>query len=114
MRRPGIAGLLATAALPLTAAPALAVDTIAPTAVLAAPSPVSFGATTPPSGSRPTDAGGGRVVQSRWTVGPRSVVVTSDPTFNSPAGLAPGRYTVSLVVVDDSANQSAPATATVI
>src|SRR5262245_1193892 len=115
MGRIGMALLHATAALMVTAAPSPAADTHAPTAVLDAPATVGFGDPIPFSGSRSTDAGGGRVVQWRWTVAGRAVVVTSTPTFNAPAGtppLAPGRYTASLVVVDDSANQSASTSAT--
>jgi PKD repeat protein len=114
VRRLSIALLLATAAVAAVASPALAADTAKPTAVLDAPTTVSFGSAIGLSGIRSSDAGGGHIVEYRWTVGPRPVVVTPDPTFNSPAGLAPGRYDVSLVVVDDSGNVSSADTRPVI
>lgn len=87
------------------------VDQTAPVAVLDAPASVSLGATVPLSGTRSSDAHG-RVVRYRWTVGTRPVVETADPTFNAPAGLPPGRHSATLVVTDDSGNDSAPTTTT--
>src|SRR5947208_6017297 len=111
MRRPVLALLLATAIAALGASPALAVDNTAPTAVLDVPSsPVTPGAASPLSGTHSSDVGG-TIVQYRWTVGSRAPVVTTSPTFNAP-GLPTGQYSVSLVVVDDSGNQSSPDTKT--
>jgi hypothetical protein len=59
------------------------------------------------SGARSTDVGG-HVVEYRWSVAGRSVVVTPDPAFTA-AALPAGRQKVSLVVVDDAGNESAPA-----
>lgn len=42
-------------------------DTEAPTAVLSAPSTVSFGSSFPLDGRRSVDAGGGRIVKYVWT-----------------------------------------------
>jgi hypothetical protein len=42
-------------------------DQEAPTAVLAAPGTVAFGASFPLDGRRSVDAGGGRIVNYRWT-----------------------------------------------
>ena len=92
----------------------IVVDTLNPTAVLDAPATVSIASPLALSGARSTDAGGGHVVEWRWTVGSRPVVVTSDPAFNAPAGLPPGRTTVSLAVVDDSGNVSSATSAQVI
>jgi large repetitive protein len=88
-------------------------DTVNPTAVLDAPATVTITSALALSGARSTDVGGS-VVEYRWTVGARPVVVTSDPTFNAPAGLPPGRITVSLAVVDDSGNVSSPTAVSVV
>jgi YD repeat-containing protein len=79
-------------------------DDQAPSAILDAPASVTAGAVIPLSGARSPDIGG-RVVRYIWTVAGRAQVETADPTFNAP-GLPAGRHSVSLVVVDDSGNQS--------
>ena len=86
------------------------VDGTPPTAVLRAPPQIVEGAAALLSGSESTDAGG-QVVQYRFTIDGQTQV-RNDPTL-SVSGLAIGAHTVSLVVVDDAGNQSAPVTATV-
>src|SRR5690349_10402165 len=105
MRRPGAVLALAAAILALSAAPALAAN---PTAVLDAPATVGFGKVVALKGDRSFDPDGA-VKQYRWTVDSRAVVVTTASSFDAPAGTPPlalGRHTASLVVVDDSGNQS--------
>ncbi len=82
-------------------------DPFAPTPVIEAPATVSAGLPIHLVGSKSFDVGGGSVVQYRWTVGTQPIFVTSDPTFDAP-GLGVGVYQVTLVVVDDSGNESAP------
>ena len=82
-------------------------DPFAPTPVLEAPAFVGAALPIHLVGSKSFDTGGGSVVQYRWSVGTRPVVVTADPTFDAP-GLGIGVYQVSLVVIDDSGNESAP------
>ncbi len=84
-------------------------DGLAPTAVIEAPARVSVGQSVTVSGARSFDIGGS-IVEYRFTLEGQPDVVTSTPSITfgaSPAApLAVGRYTVSLVVVDDSGNQS--------
>lgn len=84
-------------------------DSEAPTAVVDVPARVSFGRSATISGARSFDVGGS-IVQYRFTLDADPVVVTSTPSIvvgASPGALlALGRHTVSLVVVDDSGNQS--------
>jgi hypothetical protein len=100
-------------------------DTLAPTAVLTAPSQVHQGQAFGLSGSRSTDAGG-RVVRYRWSRiagasgGPMPLnqpVETTENSFSvqqSAANPLPaGNHTFRLVVIDDSGNQSQPADAVV-
>jgi hypothetical protein len=86
-------------------------DTSAPTAVLQAPTVVAFGASVPVSGANSVDVGGS-IASYRWTLDGGVVVVTGDPTFTfvvTPDDPLPlGTHTVSLVVVDDSGNESQP------
>ena len=92
-------------------------DTTAPTAVIAAPATGRIGVAIALDASASSDVGG-RIVQYTWTAIERpagstafpSPVVTLDPAFTfTPDKL--GRYTVQLVVTDDSGNESAPASA---
>jgi hypothetical protein len=86
-------------------------DTAAPSAVLEAPTVVAFGASVPVSGADSVDVGGS-IVSYRWALDGGAVIVTSDPSFTfivTPDDPLPlGTHTVSLVVVDDSGNESPP------
>jgi PKD repeat protein len=97
--------MLVVLALLAAAAPAVAADTTNPTAVLQVPASVLPNASIHLVGGKSFDVSG-TVVSYRWTVAGRPVVVTSASTFDAP-GLTPGVYSVSLVVVDSSGNQSA-------
>jgi PKD repeat protein len=97
-----------------------AADTTAPTAVIAAPATGRIGVAVALDASASTDVGG-RIVRYTWTAVERpagstafaSPVVTQAPAFAfTPDKL--GRYTVQLVATDDSGNQSAPASATIV
>ncbi|MBP7777848.1 MAG: PxKF domain-containing protein [Acidobacteria bacterium] len=89
-------------------------DTVAPTAVIDVPPVVAFGTDVPVSGARSSDVGG-QIVRYLWTLDGGAPILTDQPTFtflaNPAAPLVPGRHTVSLVVTDDSGNQSSPAAA---
>jgi hypothetical protein len=86
-------------------------DTAAPTAILEAPTVVAFGASVPVSGADSVDVGGS-IASYRWTLDGGAVIVTGDPSFTfvvTPDDPLPlGTHTVSLVVVDDSGNESPP------
>lgn len=100
--------LLVALALLALAVPATAADTLKPTAVLGAPATVGIFDGIPLTGGSSSDAGGGTIVEYRWTVGSRAVVSTGASTFSAPGFTTPGRVRVELVVVDDSGNVSAP------
>ncbi len=102
--RPLTLAMVAVLALLAAATPALGADTTKPTAVLSLPSSVQPGSPIHLDAGKSFDIGG-TVVSYRWTVAGRPVVVTSSSTFDAPA-LTAGVYPVSLVVVDDSGNQS--------
>jgi len=93
------------------------VDDIAPTAVIDAPATLLVGRDLTASAARSFDVGG-RIVSYSWTLDAGAPVETASPsvTFDvDPASpLAPGPHTLSLVVNDDSGNQSTPAAATVL
>lgn len=95
----------------------IVVDSLSPTAVIDAPSPKLFGSDLTASGARSADIGG-RLTQYRWTLDGGPVVVTDTPSITFPFAAAtpflPGTHEIALVVVDDSGNQSAPATAQVL
>ncbi len=94
-------------AVPLSVTP----DTTNPTAVLTVPSSAPFGTDLLVAGDSSFDVGG-TIVRYEWTLDAYPVVATTVPSFTFAAGtypLAPGPHTVSLVVVDDSGNRSAPA-----
>ncbi len=86
------------------------VDTSNPTAVLDGPGSVVTGTAIHLTAFKSFDVGGS-VAQYRWTVAGRATVVTSSPSFDAPS-LGAGTYQASLVVVDDSGNQSSPTTRT--
>jgi PKD repeat protein len=88
-------------------------DTLAPTAVLDAPASIVPGQALTVSGARSFDVAPGRIVQYRWQLDSDPAVVTAEPSFTF-TGVTAGLRTVSLVVVDDSGNQSAPDTAQVL
>lgn len=90
----------------------LAKDTKAPTAVLDAPDQRFSGQAIDLGATRSFDVGG-KIKEYGWTVGARPVVKTKDPTFTAP-GLAAGTYTLRLVVVDDSGNESAAETRSIL
>jgi hypothetical protein len=82
-------------------------DTGAPTAVLEVAERGAANAPIRLSGARSSDVGG-QIREYRWTVADRPTVATREATFDAP-GLPSGSYAASLVVVDDSGNESAPA-----
>jgi len=101
------AGATRDVAVPLS----VTADTTNPTAVLAAPSSISFGQDLTVTGDTSFDGGGGTLVRYEWTLGGFPPVDTTTPSFTFAFGtyhLLPGFYTVQLVVVDDSGNRSAP------
>ena len=87
-------------------------DTSAPTAVLDLPATAAAGSPVVADASRSTDVGG-QVVSYTFTLDGGSPVRTTDPT-RTYSGLAVGRHTVTLVVTDDSGNQSSPVTSEVV
>ncbi len=96
-----------------------ALDRIAPTAVISAPSPVAVGTSLTASAVGSTDAGGGQIASYQWTLIERGVTIeTTVPavTFTvTPAEpLSVGPYTIQLVIFDDSGNASVSAVATVL
>lgn len=94
----------------------LVLDTVAPTAVLTAPSSVPFGAGITVSGSASLDVGGDIVAYS-WTFDSQPPVETATPSitfaFDPAHPFTIGFHTVRLVVTDDSGNQSTPDSALV-
>ena len=94
------------------AAAVIVIDDIRPTAVLDAPATATAGAAIALSGARSSDVGG-RIVRWRWTVDARPPVKTTAPSFSAP-GLSAGTHTVRLVVTDDSGNESAADTRTIV
>lgn len=86
------------------------IDGTPPTAILRAPPQIVEGGAAVLNAGESTDAGG-QVVQYRFTIDGQTQV-RSDPAL-SVSGLALGAHSISLVVVDDAGNQSAPVLATV-
>lgn len=90
-------------------------DTLAPTAVIQAPSSIPVGTDLIVSGANSFDIGG-RITSYRWTLDGGAPVDTSSASITFAAATTPlavGLHTVQLVVTDDSGNQSSPAAATV-
>jgi hypothetical protein len=85
----------------------------APTAVLDVPGTLAASQGFTANGTRSSAASGSRLVKYRWQIGDRGVSETDTPTL--PVGPQPvGKLVVSLVVVDDAGNVSAPALGTVL
>jgi len=92
------------------------VDASQPVAVITAPATVPVGQSFTVSGDRSFAAG--RIVRYTWRLGSQPPVVTPTPLFvvsvDPAAPLPVGAYTLTLVVGDDSGNDSAPASARII
>jgi hypothetical protein len=91
-------------------------DESAPVAIIDAPTLVPYGADITASGGRSVDVGG-RIIQYSWRLDDGAPLARDVPgvTFvvNPGAPLAPGSHVVELIVMDDSGNESDPATAVV-
>lgn len=103
--------LLAAMLVVLAAAPtALAAP---PTAVITAPATASFGTAVTASGASSTDDGS--ITAYRWRINGGPVIVQAAPNSSLVLDELPmGRHTLTLVVVDNAAERSAPASAIVI
>jgi hypothetical protein len=88
-------------------------STVAPTAVIDLPATAAAAQAFAASGARSSAAAGRQIVRYRWQVAGRPSVETATPSF--PIASPPiGKLTVTLTVVDDVGNVSAPATGSVI
>ena len=91
-------------------------DNNAPVAVIQAPTSITLGQVVNFDGSQSSDpdsACGGHVFNWRWQVDSGGPIATNSPTISSSSfatQLTAGTHTLTLVVVDDSGNQSAAAT----
>jgi PKD repeat protein len=88
-----------------------------PTAIIDAPATVPFGQSFSVTGARSFDLEG-PLVEYQWTLDSRPPVVIDTPVFtvfvDPSAPLALGAHTIQLIVVDESGNHSAAATARVV